>query len=326
MNRSRRLAIIVVPLVILIGLFLPLPTTVVPEWTIRVVDQNGNPVAGSKVRQIWQHYTFEETGHEEVRVTDQNGIVTFPRRVIARPILIRITYTAWAFVTLIAHGSMGPDAYLIGIDNGGSVVTRSASELPDKMVVHVEDNQPVLQQSPTPELSETIFADIPKDSWEKIFFESINERTAKTNIKPLRNKTLPEGDVEVRIWRGFGLAALVGWSMRRDDGKWDANYFDTDFVSNKWVYKDRSIGPPKSGWDSTWNSLLQAGLLALPDSDTLNCDPMVQDGISYVVELKKGRSYRTYKYSNPDMVENECQPAKQMLKIIEILRVEFGEM
>ena len=38
-----------------IVLLFPYQTTVVPEWKIRVVDDNGEPFAGARVRQQWYH-------------------------------------------------------------------------------------------------------------------------------------------------------------------------------------------------------------------------------------------------------------------------------
>ena len=42
-----------------IGLFIPFPTTVVPEWKVRVVNEVGEPIKSLGVRQHWQNYSVE---------------------------------------------------------------------------------------------------------------------------------------------------------------------------------------------------------------------------------------------------------------------------
>ena len=50
--------------------------------------------------------------------------------------------------------------------------------------------------------------DIPKGVWEPIFFEAIDERAGLSGLKTLRSGSLPDDDLEVRVWHGFGLTAL----------------------------------------------------------------------------------------------------------------------
>lgn len=94
-------------------LLLPYPTTVVPEWRIRVVGADGNPVAGEPVRETWQHYSYESESHEEELSTDENGYVTFRERKIWMPPLVRIVLTPLAALMTLAHGSMGESAWVM---------------------------------------------------------------------------------------------------------------------------------------------------------------------------------------------------------------------
>jgi hypothetical protein len=110
-----------VTIAILVILFIPFPTIVVPEWKVKVVDQTGKPFVGETVREYRQHYSLESREHEEERITDENGYVDFPRRTIWAPLLWRIISTSLAAVLTLAHGSTGIDAWLmvVGYSTGG---------------------------------------------------------------------------------------------------------------------------------------------------------------------------------------------------------------
>ncbi|MDQ4120756.1 MAG: hypothetical protein M3209_04845 [Acidobacteriota bacterium] len=119
-------------------LLVPFPTTVVPEWKVRVVDQNGKPFVGEAVREYWQHYSLESSGHQEERLTDENGYVVFPKRTIWSPLLWRIVSTSLAAVSTLAHGSMGIDAWLmvVGYSTGGGARDYKPGEpLPNEIVL-----------------------------------------------------------------------------------------------------------------------------------------------------------------------------------------------
>lgn len=61
---------------------------------------------------------------------------------------------------------------------------------------------------------------IPVADWEPIFFRSINERAAAADLKDLRSTVLINDDLEVRVWRGFGVTALTGYVIKREGGQW----------------------------------------------------------------------------------------------------------
>ncbi|HEY5884686.1 MAG TPA: hypothetical protein VIT88_08370 [Pyrinomonadaceae bacterium] len=99
-----------------LALLYPFQTTVVPAWTIRVVCENGVPVAREFVRQGWAHYTLESDSHTEDGWTDEAGYVTFPERTIRAGLLKRGVYAVWAKAMTLAHGSYGPSAEIIAWD------------------------------------------------------------------------------------------------------------------------------------------------------------------------------------------------------------------
>lgn len=82
------------------------------------------------------------------------------------------------------------------------------------------------------------------------------------------------------------------------------------------------LGPPKSGWHVLWNDLVEAGILTIPDNSQARCPIEALDGVSYIVETNVSRKYRTYAYSNPQLMQ--CPEAKQIVKVEQILGNEFS--
>jgi len=96
-------------------LLYPFKTTVVPEWSVRIVDEAGNPLRTNRVREVWQHYTIESASHQEVLITDGEGYVTFPRRTVRGSLLVRI---GWPIVNALSvHASYGPSAGVYVLDH-----------------------------------------------------------------------------------------------------------------------------------------------------------------------------------------------------------------
>ena len=127
-----------VSLILALILLVPFPTTVVPEWRLRVIDQNGQPFVGEEVREYWQHYSLESDGHREERRTDENGYVVFPERRIWSPLLWRIVSTSLAAVLTLAHGSMGVSAWVMVVGystNGGTRDYKPGVPLPGEIVL-----------------------------------------------------------------------------------------------------------------------------------------------------------------------------------------------
>ena len=131
----RKYIVLILCAVILLA---PFPTTVVPEWKLRVIDQNGKPFVGERVQEYWQHYSLESQGHQEQRLTDENGNVVFAKRRIWSPLLWRIVSTSLAAVLVIAHGSMGVDAWLMVVNyssSGGARTYKPGEPLPNEIVL-----------------------------------------------------------------------------------------------------------------------------------------------------------------------------------------------
>src|SRR5438128_9284120 len=124
---------------------------------------------------------------------------------------------------------------------------------------------------PKPSPSRELQLNIPKVTWEPIFFEAIDERAKVGNLKSLRAVALPNNDLEVRVWHGFGLTALEGFVLSRANGQWSAIHLDgvTRRVASS--ESKNNLPPPKSGWDACWQRLQDAGILTLPDAAAIGC-------------------------------------------------------
>lgn len=162
---------------------------------------------------------------------------------------------------------------------------------------------------------------VPQASWEPIFFRQINAVASLSGQSDLRTTQLPRGDIEVRIWRGFGLSPLEGITLRRSGSQWSGSYVRADHYYEPTKADRRELSHPRSGWDTLWTSLVNERLLSLPDASEINCNVGGLDGIGMVVETNADNMYRTYMCDMPS--ELKCNEDKNILAIADILFKEF---
>lgn len=178
------------------------------------------------------------------------------------------------------------------------------------------------QDTATTERRDEFRVTIPNDTWERIFFETINERATIAKLPSLRVAALPKDDLETRVWVGFGLTPLEGFQLKRSNGQW-AGIFMQGIRPR--VAQDQYqivLRAPKVGWEEFWRTLVSKGLVTLPDARSIHCETVALDGIGYVVEYNLENSYRTYMYDNPQFAK--CEEAKQIIEIIDTFYEEFG--
>jgi hypothetical protein len=135
--KSHRNSIVAGIAVILVALLYPTQITVAPDWTVRVVDENGAPLAGVWVSESWQHYSVEKFSHAEESLADPDGTVHFPRRTLRVSRLFRMAGCLYQFGRFFAHASCGPHASVMsgkcgygemgGSDTSGSIWAPSAN-------------------------------------------------------------------------------------------------------------------------------------------------------------------------------------------------------
>lgn len=88
---SKRMFAILILLVGLVVLLFPFSTVNIPEWQVKLVDGNGNPVGNVLVEQEWSHYAFLGSEYETL-TADANGNITFPERRFFCPLLFRFVF------------------------------------------------------------------------------------------------------------------------------------------------------------------------------------------------------------------------------------------
>ena len=130
--------------------------------------------------------------------------------------------------------------------------------------------------------------------WEKDLLPEIDTRVAETydTVFPrnLKTTSLPEGELQIRIWVGFDGSALRGVILDRSrSGKVDASYVPSLDKSSDYP------GAVQSGIrDETWASIISSGLLSMNDS----AEPINRKKTSVVIEIRNGTSYRNLRYAD----------------------------
>lgn len=156
------------------------------------------------------------------------------------------------------------------------------------------------------------------------------EACLEANIPLLKDALREKNDLELRIWKGFGLqiTGLQGLILTRVEGTWEATHLAGYSPELKpgggnlrqWIDLDE----PRSGWDGLWRQLDDLDVLTLPDATQLEGEVGVLDGTAYVVELCADGTYRTYHYNNPSY--QPWPEAKKMLAIDKLIRSEFSQV
>lgn len=114
--RKLALASVIIVAAVAVG-SVPFNTTLVPEWTVVVRDENGKPYVNLEIVQSCESYTFsvDPCGAEvqdRVIATNRDGVVTFPERVVRLSFLSRVYRFVTNLALLLAHGSFGTKIYI----------------------------------------------------------------------------------------------------------------------------------------------------------------------------------------------------------------------
>jgi len=137
-GRSTQASIAVGLLLVLLLLFYPFQTTIVPEWSLKVVDEEGAPVRAVNVTEHWQHFLLEASSHEEMRRVQDNGAVSFPERTIRASLVRRGIATIGRIKQDGWRARRSPGASIVVWGNAGYATTVEVyvpSELPQSHVM-----------------------------------------------------------------------------------------------------------------------------------------------------------------------------------------------
>lgn len=96
-------------------------------------------MAGAIVRQYWVNKSLEFGEHFDETVTNPDGYVHFPRRMIYYPLAYRLPATALRYALLLAHGSVGVKAYITAMEYQFNEASWAGEgPLPEKIIVTPE--------------------------------------------------------------------------------------------------------------------------------------------------------------------------------------------
>jgi hypothetical protein len=120
---TRTVAIVFILITLLLLLFYPFQTTIVPEWSLKVVDEEGATVRDVNVTEHWQHFLLESGAHEDVRRVMENGAVSFPERTIRASLVGRGIATVSRIKRDGWRGRRSPAASVVVWGNRGYATT-----------------------------------------------------------------------------------------------------------------------------------------------------------------------------------------------------------
>ena len=123
---------------VLLPIFYPFQTTIVPEWNLKVVDEEGATVRDVNVTEHWQHFLLEKAAHEDVRRVGETGIVSFPVRSIRASLLQRGLATIGRIKDDGWRARRSPAASVVvwgNKDYATTVAVYNSSELPPSHVM-----------------------------------------------------------------------------------------------------------------------------------------------------------------------------------------------
>jgi hypothetical protein len=122
--------------IIAILLLCPFPTIVVPARRVLVINEESKPIRGVIVRQIWQNYSLEFSGHEEDLMTNKEGRVLCPERRIWSSLLARMVHPMLNILGQGVHASLGihTDMFTLGDGEGVAAEDQPIQPLPGEVV------------------------------------------------------------------------------------------------------------------------------------------------------------------------------------------------
>jgi hypothetical protein len=122
MIRSRTLVVGAAALVLAAVLY-PAQVTVVPPYTVRVLDADGLPFRGIRVKQSWQEFSVQSGWRDDALTANGEGYARFPARHVRASVSKKVIGCIHQFREYGAHASCGSQ-YDITAGDGTSAELR----------------------------------------------------------------------------------------------------------------------------------------------------------------------------------------------------------
>lgn len=133
---------IIIIAVLLILLFVPFyPVTVVPEWELVFIDENGVAISSIRIDQIWKEYSLEfwSSGENSDRglQSDSNGYIKLPAREIKVSVFQIVSSQIRDLIMKInPHASFGKSSYIVCRGTYNCIVSyKDNNEKPQRVIV-----------------------------------------------------------------------------------------------------------------------------------------------------------------------------------------------
>ncbi|MEI6823751.1 MAG: hypothetical protein WCL51_17610 [Bacteroidota bacterium] len=165
-------------------------------------------------------------------------------------------------------------------------------------------------------------------------FEKIKRYTEELNLNKL---WLGNDSFELRLW--VKVEVLTGghvYIIKKINNKWDCiHYFyiesRRDFSSSSYL-ANRTIDTfwvkklqPKTNWNNFFKQIEKENIYKLPSQDDIKgWENIVEDGITYKVEIATKNKYKFYYYNCPDVYKKKFIECNQMTNILDVFDKEFG--
>jgi hypothetical protein len=126
---------------IMVAAILPIfEETVVPEWKIQFVDENGKAVQNQRVQQTWKDYSTQwlsSMDGESIIMTDMDGYVVLPERSIRVSLFDFLAGWLWEVSPRInPHTGYGKSSFVLCRDKADCNASyREGKALPNRVVV-----------------------------------------------------------------------------------------------------------------------------------------------------------------------------------------------
>lgn len=183
---------------------------------------------------------------------------------------------------------------------------------------------------------------------------------AESRLGDLRHRPMGAGDVELRLWGGYGLTGTSGLVLRRTDGRWAGWWVKIhqcvlslpvsvgDTLSDESTRRYQSLArrnceagqpdtlsasveiradsaelipiPSSARPQSAWDAAVGAGVFTLPPEVPRTW--MMLDGFTYVMEVRRGDEYRASVIEHTHPPETEAD--RQVQHLYEVVGTRLG--
>jgi hypothetical protein len=170
-----------------------------------------------------------------------------------------------------------------------------------------------------------------------IFYEIKKKMVSELKLQPLENGI---DSFEFRLWAKLEIADLQQlYVIKKNENKWNCihyifkithtgrpNISDIErLTSFKIVSQSAENIKPKTSWSEFFKKIEAENIYKLPSQgDIENFENIVNDGITYYVELADTSHYKFISYNCPDVYADKYEECQQFVNFLKIFNDEFG--